>query len=144
MSVLPVPNNDDQWTDRSGLYSKVLRQDHPGVPDSTVFAAFIKEIDRGVAAKTNIPITPALFEPSSGVVLGGTAKLNGPQGAFAVQPVGDQSPQYPAAVPPTVGDDDYAVELAELYWASLLRDVPFTQFVSGTNNPTINAAVKNL
>lgn len=77
-------------------------------------------------------------------MLGGTVKENGPQGAFAEQLVGGLSSTYTTALPPTVGDDDYAVELAELYWASLLRDVPFTQFVAGTNNPIMNAAVANL
>ena len=46
--------------------------------------------------------------------------------------------------PPTVGDDEYAVELAELYWASLLRDVPFTEFADNTSNALIKAAVKDL
>jgi|ERR1043166_1000714 hypothetical protein len=146
MGVLPVPNEDSQWADGSGLYSKALKQKSPGVPDPNVFSAFITEIDRGTAAGINLPITPHLFEPSTGVALGGTAKENGPQGSFAKQPIGKLSPMYqqPAVPPPTVGDDDYAVELAELYWASLLRDVPFTQFVDHTPNRIIKAAVDNL
>ena len=144
MTVLPVPNGDQQWPDYSGLHSKVLKQSSPGIPDETVFAAFIKEIDRGAAAGTTLPITPALFEPTSSVALGGTTKLNGPQGAFAAQTVGDQSPIYITAKPPTLGDNDYAVELAELYWASLLRDVPFTQFVNNTANPIIKGMSRSL
>lgn len=142
MSVLPVPNMDSQWPDHSGLYAKGLRQSSPGIPDPTVFTAFIKEIDRGIAGETSLPITPPLFEPAQGVVSGGTTKQNGPQGAFAAQPVGKLSPQYTTAVAPTVGDNEYAVELAELYWASLLRDVPFTQFSMA--HPLIKAAVDNL
>jgi hypothetical protein len=143
MGVIPVPNKDSQWSDNSGLYSKGLKQQNPGIPDAAVFAKFISEIDRGAAA-TTLPIVPDLFEPGQGVTLGGTAKENGPQGAFARQPVGDQSPTYPSAIPPQVGSDDYAVELAELYWASLLRDVPFTLFTDSTTHPVITAAVKNL
>ena len=75
-------------------------------------------------------------------MLGGTTKQNGPQGAFAAQPVGKLSPEYTATVAPTVGDNEYAVELAELYWASLLRDVPFTQFSMA--HPLIKAAVDDL
>jgi hypothetical protein len=144
MSVLPVPNHDDQWNDFSGLYSKGLQQNAPGIPNRTVYSAFITEIDRGVAAGATLPISPPLFESAQGVQLGGTAKENGPQGAFAAQRIGSQSPTYPTATPPTVGDADYAVELAELYWASLLRDTPFTEFVDSTSNSIIKAAVKNL
>jgi hypothetical protein len=143
MTVLPVPNGDHQWADRSGLYSKALKQSNPGIPDAASFAAFISEIDRGIAAKANLPIAPPLFE-NSGLILGGTAKLNGPQGSFSEQLIGLTSPQYDSAIPPTVGDNDYAVELAELYWASLLRDVPFTELVNGTSHPIINAAVAHL
>jgi hypothetical protein len=144
MSVLPVPNHDDQWTDFSGLYSKGLRQDHPGIPNPASYGAFISEVNRGIAAGPAVPITPPLFEPASGVQLGGTNRENGPQAAFAVQPFGGASPSFHTAVPPTLGDDDYAVELAELYWASLLRDVPFSQFVDPPANPLIKAAVDNL
>src|ERR1035438_1563686 len=102
MSVLPVPNKANQWSDHSGLYSKALKQTSPGIPDDTVFTAFIKELDRGTTSGNTLPITPDLFEPASGVALGGTTKQNGPQGAFAEQPVGDQSPKYKTAIPPTV------------------------------------------
>jgi hypothetical protein len=144
MSVLPVPNHDSQWTDFSGLYAKALKQASPGIPDAMVFKAFVREIDRGVAAGPALPITPDLFEPAQGVTLGGTTRQNGPQAAFAAQALGSPSPGYPTVPAPTVGSDDYAVELAELYWASLLRDVPFTAFVNGTTHPIITAAVKNL
>jgi hypothetical protein len=141
MSVIPVPDNDSQWADFSGLYAKGLKQQNPGIPDPVVYEKFISEIDRGAGA-ASLPITPDLFEPAQGVVLGGTTKENGPQGAFAGQPVGGQSPTFTTAIPPTVGSDDYAVELAELYWASLLRDVPFTQYHD--SNPIVKAAVHHL
>lgn len=143
MAVLPVPSHDDQWKDFSGLYSKGLKQSHPGIPDRTVYAAFIKEMDRGVAAGAALPVSPPLFEPAQGVEIGGTTK-NGPQGSFAAQPIGNASSTYSTVKPPTVGDDEYAVELAELYWASLLRDVPFTEFADNTSNALIKAAVKDL
>jgi hypothetical protein len=142
MSVLPVPNSDSQWGDFSGLHGKALKQSAPGVPDNMVFKTFVSEIDRGASA-TSLPVTPDLFE-AGGLVLGGSARLNGPQGAFAGQSLGGASSGYATAIPPTVGSDEYAVELAELYWASLLRDVPFTEFVDGTANPLIKAAVHNL
>jgi hypothetical protein len=75
-------------------------------------------------------VQPAEFE-NPAIVLGGTAKLNGPRGAFALQPIGDDSQAFgtpPVAAPPRPDSAAYAVELIELYWASLLRDVAFTEF----------------
>jgi hypothetical protein len=141
MTVLPVPDHDDQWTDFSGLYAKGLEQVSPGVPNAANYQTFIDEINRGIGAGAALPITPPLFET---VALGGVAKENGPQGAFAAQAVGPPSPSFTTATPPTVGSNEYAVELAELYWASLLRDTPFTDFVDGTSNPLIKAAVNDL
>ncbi len=95
------------------------------------------------------PILPALFEPRSASpaapavppLLGGTNKLNGPQGAFLKQPIGMQSADYTTAPSARVGTKEYAVELIELYWASLLRDVPFSQFAE---SDLVAAAVSDL
>ena len=59
MAVLPVPSHDDQWKDFSGLYSKGLKQSHPGIPDRTVYAAFIKEMDRGSRRRRGASCQPA-------------------------------------------------------------------------------------
>jgi hypothetical protein len=66
-------------------------------------------------------------------VRGGSVKLNGPRGAFAWQQVGKDSQGYgdpivPAA--PALDSTAYAIELVELYWASLLRDVPLAPLPS--------------
>ena len=132
--IFPAPNNDGLWPDGSGLYSKGIAQQTYGNPDPTALKAFLKEIDCGKKA-TSVPITPDLFEPAT-AFLGGTGKLNGPQAAFAAQPK-----SFTTGLPPTVGDLDYAVELVELYWASLLRDLPFTAF---KGNSIVDAAVNDL
>jgi hypothetical protein len=62
---------------------------------------------------------------------GGQRKLNGPRAAFALQMIGEDSSAYGDAVvptPPALDSDEYAIELVELYWASLLRDVPFSKY----------------
>ena len=88
-------NGDGGWSDFSGLYAKPLKHAHPGVPDPTVFKAFLSEIERGETTGTR-PIVPPLFELSASVpdLRGGTATLNGPQGSFLIQAVGEQSPDY--------------------------------------------------
>jgi hypothetical protein len=128
-------NGDGQWIDFSGLYAKGLAHDKPGIPKEFVYKSFLAEIKRGQVSSKR-PVLPALFEPrgSSGStsavpqLLGGTNKLNGPQGAFLKQVIGMQSAAYMTTPSPVVGSEEYAVELLELYWASLLRDVPFSQF----------------
>jgi hypothetical protein len=72
------------------------------------------------------------------IKLGGSAKLNGPLGAFALQLVGKDSRGFGDETPPALDSVEYAIELVEMYWASLLRDVPFTEY--GTNATAIAAA----
>jgi hypothetical protein len=77
-------------------------------------------------------------------LLGGNRKLNGPLGAFALSLVGADSQHFGAPlVPPApaLASPEYATELVELYWASLLRDVPFTAYET---NATAIAAAKEL
>ncbi len=146
MSTTVIPgqptNGDGSWSDFSGLYAKALKHDHPGIPNASVYDAFLSELKRGETTGTR-PITPPLFEPSATVpdLRGGTAKLNGPQGAFVIQAVGEQSPDYSTVPAPQVGSDDYAVELIELYWASLIRDTPFTAY---GGDPNVAKAVADL
>ena len=135
-----APNDDSKWADGSGLYSKALKQKHDGIVDAAVFKSFLDDIERGAkATKRPIDKPSALFDRQE--LVGPTTKLNGPQGAFADQPVGPKSKEFTTAIPPRVGSKEYAVELAELYWAALLRDVPFTQF---DTHPLVAEAVKHL
>ena len=71
-------------------------------------------------------------------------KLNGPLGAtFAFTLVGADSREFGDSIvppPPKLASPEYATELIELYWASLLRDVPFTDYE--TNAIAAAAAVE--
>ncbi len=63
--------------------------------------------------------------------MGGARTLNGPQGGLCFEldmmdGVQFGQPQVPPA--PKVESDQTAAELLEHYWASLLRDVPFTDY----------------
>src|SRR5262249_25363766 len=76
--------------------------------------------------------------------LGDERKLNGPQGAFAGTLVGADSEVFGDMVvppPPAVASKEYATEIVELYWASLLRDVPFGDY---DTNPIALAAAAEL
>jgi hypothetical protein len=145
--VPQTPNGDEaKYADKSATYSKGLKQKSYGIVDPDVFKAF--RIALGTS--DGIALGAMDFEDPN-IVLGGYSqqhqsppfygRLNGPAGAFALPLVGTDSQSF--AVPPAFEIDslDYALELIELYWASLLRDVPFSEYPI---NATANAAADGL
>jgi hypothetical protein len=146
-ALVPVPphttNGDEtRYPDKSGTYTKGLLQDSYGRVNLIAFDTFKRALTSGKASD---------FEK---IVLGGTRTLNGPQGAFAfgmegsdgVQFGNSPSPSNQESVvivppPPAVASAAYGTELVELYWASLLRDVAFTDYIS---NATAALAAKEL
>ncbi len=126
-------NNDITFADECGTYSKGIKQASPGKVDLAAFAKFKAAIASGQ------------FTDFEAIPLGGSAgKLNGPMGAYAKAFLGADSSLFGAptvAAPPSITSAEYATELVELYWCSLLRDVAFTDYAT---NSTAMAAVKEL
>ena len=121
-SITHTTNGDETLADHSGTYTKCLKQSGYGVVDPAAFALFKAALASG---------KPSDFEAAG--LLGGTRKLNGPLGAFALTLSGADSQCFgdeTVPPPPKVHGKKYATELVELYWASLLRDVPFTAYES--------------
>jgi hypothetical protein len=134
----PTNGDEELYADKSGTYTKCLKQDRPGVVNPKAFKKFRVALG---SADGKTPGT-ADFEVSG--LLGAGRKLNGPLGAFALTLVGADSQHFGAAVAPPapkLASPEYATELVELYWASLLRDVPFTEYAT---NATAIAAAKEL
>lgn len=135
-ALIPVPphttNGDEaRYPDKSGTYTKGVLQNGIGLVNPSAFQTFRHAINTG---------TFAAFE---NVILGGTRTLNGPLGGSAFSMEGCENVQFgnarsPASqirqivVPPApaLASAAYGTELVELYWASLLRDVAFTDYVS--------------
>jgi hypothetical protein len=139
-SAVTHPVNDDlnKFPDGLGTYTKGLKQTSPGIVDAASFEAFLE------ACGVHTGPVPVGDLENAKIVRGGSAKLNGPRGAFAWQNIGKDSEAYggqvvPAA--PALFSEEYAIELVELYWASLLRDVPFESYVQ---DPTAKAAANEL
>jgi hypothetical protein len=136
-------NGDEaRYSDKSGTYSKAILQDGIGLVNRPAFQTFRHAINTG---------TFAAFE---GVILGGTRTLNGPLGgnAFSLEGCDDvqlgnapspanQISQIVVPPAPALASAAYGTELVELYWASLLRDVAFTDYAS---NPTAAQAAAEL
>ena len=144
IAVAPQTTNGDEslYPDKSGTYSKGLLQDGYGRVNLQAFKSMKKALQSG---------DPDDFE---NVIMGGTRTLNGPQGALALGLEGSDAVQFGNApcpanqensvvVPPSpaVASAAYGTELIEMYWASLLRDVAFTDYVS---NPTAALAAQEI
>jgi hypothetical protein len=135
-SRIPVPphttNGDEQrYLDHSASYSKGLLQDDIGVVNRAAWRSFKKALGSGRNSD---------FEA---IIMGGTHTLNGPQGSYAFDLETADSEQFGNA--PWIGDPgglplvppfaqiesaDYGTQLVEMYWASLLRDVAFTDYAT--------------
>jgi hypothetical protein len=109
------------YADKAGTYTKGLPHDRFGRVDLHAFESFTNALKSGE------------FSDFEKIIVGGTRTLNGPQGGLAFNLEGLDNvqfgqPQVPPA--PQTASDQNATELLEHYWASLLRDVAFTEYDS--------------
>jgi hypothetical protein len=112
-----IDNGDEaRYTDKSGTYTKGVLQSGIGLVDLAAYKSFKHALASGA---------PADFEK---IVLGGPRTLNGPQAGLAFSLDYLDSSQFAVPPAPALASEDYATELVELYWASLLRDVAFTDY----------------
>lgn len=144
---IPVPpqttnGDEERYPDKCGTYSKGILQDGIGLVNLNAFQTFKRALNSG---------NPADFE---NILMGGTRTLNGPQGGLAVGLEGSDAVQFGNApcpdnqvnaviVPPApdLASAAYGTELVEMYWASLLRDIAFTDYIS---NATAAEAAQEL
>ena len=123
-------NGDEaRYSDKSGTYTKCVKQAGIGLVDPAAYHSFKKALTSG---------HPADF---AAIEMGGTRTLNGPQGGLAFDLEGLDSSQFASPPAPAVASEAYGTELVELYWASLLRDVAFTDYAS---NPLAAQAASEL
>jgi hypothetical protein len=112
-----IDNGDEAlYPDKSGTYTKGVLQEDIGLVDLTAYQSFKTALASG---------SPANFEK---IILGGPRTLNGPQGGLAFYLGCLEGSQFTAPPAPALASEAYATELIELYWASLLRDVAFTEY----------------
>jgi hypothetical protein len=144
---VPIPphatnGDEERYADKCGTYTKALLQDGPGRVNLNAYQSFKTALNSG---------NPAAFED---IIMGGGRQLVDPQAGLAFDMEGCDSQKFGSApaplsqetvvvVPPApaLASAAYGTELIELYWASLLRDVPFTQY---TSNPVAAQAAREL
>ena len=122
-------NGDEaRYSDKSGTYTKGILQDSIGLVNAAAYRSFKQALASG---------DPADF---ANIITGGPRTQNGPQGGLAFYLDSLDSSQLAVPRAPALASEEYATELVELYWASLLRDVPFTSY--GANPVAVQAAAE--
>jgi hypothetical protein len=147
-ATVPTPphttnGDENRYPDHSASYSKGLLQDHIGIVNPAAWASFKTALKSGKMSDWEA------------IIIGGTRTQNGPQGCYCYDLESLDSSQYGNAplpgdptgiivVPPfdKISSPEYGTQLMELYWASLLRDVAFTDYAN--NNATAQAAADEL
>ncbi|MBK8286502.1 MAG: vanadium-dependent haloperoxidase [Ahniella sp.] len=111
-------NGDDALAGFYGSYSKGLPHNALGEVDPNAYFLFVKAIESGKN------------EDYAMVPMGGTAKQISPQASTAFQMEGRHSGHLRMPVAPPFNSELRGAEMAEVYWMSLLRDLPFSQYDS--------------
>jgi len=110
-------------------FTKGLPHDQAGNVDSTAYQSLLKALHTGAHGD---------FEK---IRRGSGMKLLDPQAAFAYDLVGQDSNCFHCAPAPAFSSAEAAAEMVELYWHSLARDVPFSQYET---SPVIRNAAEDL
>jgi hypothetical protein len=113
----PLANDDErQYPEGWAHFSKALPHDALGHPDPDAVAALVHACTTG---------DPADF---AAIPLGGVQPLRNPQGGLAFEVCGYDSHQTSVPPAPAFASAWRAGEMVEVYWAALLRDVPFAEY----------------
>ena len=126
----PTNGDENRYPNKIGSYSKGLPHNALGEVTLSAWNALIQTLNSG---------NPVNFENE--IVLGGDVPLVDPQSGLAFDLEGQDGHGLVQQPPPALASAEEAGEAVELYWAALLRDVPFSQYDS---DPTVAAAVADM
>lgn len=128
----PTNGDEARYPNYIGSDTRGLPHDGRGEVDPAAFKATLKAYASD---------DPALFEA---IPLGGTRKQLNPIGTLAVSLEGLNPTQFAIPPAPALASAARAADAVELYWQSLLRDVPLSAFSDDTDNKDILAAADEL
>src|SRR5262245_36794763 len=125
-------NGDEaRYADKRASFAKTLPHNDAGEVDAEAFATFVSVLSSG---------DPDGFEAiprhSNAEV-----DLNDPQATYAFDLVGLDAAATSLDPPPAFASAQMATDMAEVYWRSLTRDVPFRDYET---DPLVAAAVTDL
>ena len=129
-AVEHVCNGDEALFRRKiASYTKDLPHNNLGEVDRAAYRLLLKALSSGKNKDFEKIPTP------------GDMKLKNPQSGLAFEFLGSDSHQFLIPPAPTFESAEEAGEITELYWMSLLRDIPFTEYES---NRLIQSATEDL
>lgn len=128
----PLVTNGDElrYANRIGNFSKTLRKNPIGEVDRASYDSMIRACESGHQAD---------YEA---ILRAGPVRLKNPIGAYGFQFAGLDQSQFFLPAPPQFDSAAQAVEMMELYWQSLARDIPFSAYSS--SQPLIAEAAAEL
>ncbi|TPV96862.1 MAG: phosphoesterase [Myxococcales bacterium FL481] len=117
----PVNDDEDRFDDYRGNFSKTLKHNADAEVTRKSYRSLLDALDAR---------TPAAFEA---ILIGREddakrVRLANPQGAFAYELSGLDSNASRIPVPPSLDSAVTEAEMAELYWYSVTRDIPFSTY----------------
>jgi hypothetical protein len=132
--VAPHPTNGDEerYASRIGSDTRGLPHNQRGEVDPAAWR---------LAAAAYASGDPADFEK---IPLGGPRRQINPLGTLAVSLSGINATRIGIPPAPALASAERASEAVEVYWQSLLRDVPLAEFRDGTDNRDVLAAVEEI
>ncbi len=134
VSVPRHPDNDDEER-----YANKIGTDTRGLPHNAR-----GEVDLAAWALLKQAVTTREVADFEKVQLGGTRKLVNPLSTLAVNLTGLSSVQFAVPSAPALASAERAADAVEVYWQSLLRDVPLYEFRKDTNHPLVRAAAADI
>jgi len=125
-----LANGDEaKYANHIGSFSKGLAHDSKGIVDEKSFQSMLSALHSGVSADFD------------NIILGGARKLIDPQAAFACALEGCDGWRNITPPAPALASAQAAGEMVELYWAALLRDVPFNHY---DKSPRASQAIQDI
>ena len=112
----PVNGDEALYADKGATFTKCLPHDNFGRVVLGAFATLVNALTTG---------SPSDFEA---ITLGGTRTLTNPQAGLAYDLEGTDSHNLTVDPAPVMAGSQCAAEMVEMYWAALLRDVPFSNY----------------
>jgi membrane-associated phospholipid phosphatase len=125
------PNNGDEllYPNRIGNFSKGMPHQSNGEVVPAAYNALLTAVSSG---------NPADF---NAIPMGGNGRFTSPQSGFAYDLQGNDAFSFVQPPSPAFASREIAAEIAENYWMSLLRDVPFNDYAT---NPIAADAAADL
>jgi hypothetical protein len=133
----PYSNTNDTW--------QLTPEDQTRLYGGAENSAAQDQADQDKAIADQSSSVPNESESRLGITatsaIGSQRRLGNPQAGIAYQLENVAVTQLAAPPPPTIASADAAAETVELYWAAIVRDVPFFNYSTDTN---VAAAISDL